>query len=61
MNQYNNSNNFSQNNFIKNQNGYNTPPLEGDFVGLYNLLSTHPILPKRIKALVIRNKSGDLF
>lgn len=39
----------------------NSIHVNGFFVGLYNLLSTHPILPKRIKALVIRNKSGDLF
>ena len=35
--------------------------VDGFFVGIYNLLSTHPILPKRIKALVIKDRSGDLF
>lgn len=35
--------------------------IKGFFVWIYNALSTHPILPKRIVALINRNYYGKLF
>lgn len=39
----------------------NSIQIRGFFVWVYNLTSTHPILPKRIKALILRDRSGELL
>ena len=35
--------------------------MKGFFLWVENLLSTHPIMPKRIRALAVREGSGELF
>lgn len=38
-----------------------TKDMNGFFLWLENLLSTHPIMPKRVRALAMREGSGELY